>query len=68
MPERSTYDILGLSGTFMSDSGLASGSPTMDMDSDGVITIQSTMDMGKFSTLFDSDNSADSAHYPFNHV
>jgi len=68
MPDRSTYDILGLSGTFMSDSGLASGSPTMDMDSEGVITIQSTMDMGKFSTLFDSDNSADSAHYPFNHV
>jgi len=64
MPERSTYDILGLSGTFMSDSNLASGGPLMDQDSDGVITIQSTMDMGKFSTLFDSDNSADSAHYP----
>lgn len=65
--DRKSYDILGLSGTFMDDSanGLVL---TMDQDSDGVITVQSTMDGGKFSTLFDSDNSADSAHYPFQHV
>jgi len=65
--DRSSYDILGLSGTFMSDSGSADLTLTMDQDA-GTITLQSTMDMGKFSTLFDSDNSADSAHYPFNHV
>lgn len=65
--DRDAYAILGLSGTFMDDSanGLVL---TMDQDSDGVITVQSTMDGGKFSTLFDSDNAADSAHYPFQHV
>jgi len=41
---------------------------TMDQDSDGVITVQSTFDQNFYDTVFDSDNTADSAHYPFQHV
>ena len=42
--------------------------PLMSQDSDGSIIFRITVDEYPYSTLFDSDNSADSAHYPYEHV
>jgi hypothetical protein len=51
----------------MSDSD-AGGLITMDQDSGTSPLTFSTMDEHRYQTLFDSENSADSAHYPFQHV
>lgn len=41
---------------------------TMSQDSDGTVYLKATLDQHRYSTLFDSTNSADSAHYPFQHI
>lgn len=51
----------------MSDSDTG-GRITMDQDSGVSELLFSTMDEHRYQTLFDSENSADSAHYPFQHV
>ena len=51
----------------MSDSDTG-GIITMDQDSGTSPLTFSTMDEHRYQTLFDSENSADSAHYPFQHV
>lgn len=51
----------------MSDSDTG-GIITMDQDSGTSVLTFSTMDEHRYQTLFDSENSADSAHYPFVHV
>jgi len=62
--DRSVFDITGFAGTLMDDSGDTSELIlTVDQDS-AETAIFATMDMGKFSTVFDTVNSADSADYP----
>jgi hypothetical protein len=52
----------------MDDSDIG-GIITIDQDSTGTSPLTlSTFDEGIYQTLFDSENSADSAHYPFQHV
>jgi hypothetical protein len=60
------YDLLSVNSMTMDDSATL----TMSQDSDsGVIYLKSTLDQHRYDTLFDSaGNSADSAHYPFEHI
>lgn len=67
--DRAQIKLIGPNSTLFDDSASRDDLIlTMDQDSDGVITAQSTFDQGIYHTLFDSDNAADSAHYPFQHV
>jgi hypothetical protein len=45
-----------------------SDAPDLSQDSDGTIVFKETFDKHRYVTLFDSANTADSAHYPFPHV
>lgn len=55
--------------SFTMDDSDISGIITIDQDSTGTSLLTlSTFDEGIYQTLFDSENSADSAHYPFQHV
>jgi len=45
-----------------------STAPDLSQDSNGSIIFRETFDLGRYDTLFDSANTADSAHYPFEHV
>ena len=67
--DRPIIKVLGVNSTLMDDSGSrADLILTMDQDSDSIIVTKSTFDQATYHTIFDSDNSADSAHYPFQHV
>ena len=55
--------------SFTMDNTNTGGIITLDQDSTGTSPLTlSTFDEGIYRTLFDSENSADSAHYPFQHV
>ena len=55
--------------SFTMDDSDTGGIITLDQDSTGTSLLTlSTFDEYKYTTLFDSENSADSAHYPFEHV
>ena len=55
--------------SFTMDDSDTSGIITFDQDSTGTSPfVLSTFGDGRYQTLFDSENSADSAHYPFQHV
>lgn len=61
--DRPLIDIIGLSDPLFDDSASQSDLIlTMDQDT-STVTVQSTMDQHKFSTIFDSANSADSANF-----
>lgn len=61
-------EILSPNSFTMDDSDIG-GIITLDQDSTGTSQLTlSTFDEGRYQTLFDSENSADSAHYPFQHV
>ena len=63
----SLRDLLSPNSYTLDDSDLTSGYNAnffMNLDSIGY----STFDQHSYQTLFDADNSADSAHYPFQHV
>ena len=67
--DRSIIRVLGPNSTLFDDSASQSDLVlTMDQDSDGIIVTKATFDQGRYNTVFDSDNVADSAHYPFRHV
>ena len=63
--DQSMIELLSPNSFTMDDSS-NSGVITLDQDSTSTSLLTlSTMDEGRYRTLFDSENSADSAHYPF---
>ena len=55
--------------SFTMDDSDEYGVITLDQDSTGTsLFTLSTMDEARYTTLFDSENSADSAHYPYQHI